>query len=335
MSSVGTGTRGIATPSLRDGVRSGAGWLGAILLGLVLLVAVAAKSLDPLAFAEQIASEGLGFGAPFAMAVFALALEAGLGVALLLGVRRPIVLVPATLMVLFFLFLTGRAWYLDARGLLPEGTLCGCFGNLVDRTPKQAFWSDLVMLVPALGLAWVGRERQPGSPRVRLALAAVAAIGVGIFAAKAPSLPLDDLATRLAPGVVIADICAGKETRVCLPEIVHSDDLNVGEHWIILTDLPALEGRVDPLNERVWSGTSSVPFHVFTSAPDAEAHAFGFTFGPAFDVHADMPVALLRPLYRTLPRSFRVIDGTVVETVSGWPPWLDAVAPSTSSGDPT
>src|SRR5215218_7729998 len=150
---------GMTIPSQR--ARPRLFWLGTaagVFLGAVLLVAVWAKALDPAAFAEQIRIEGLDilFSAQ-AMALIALALEAGLGLALLLGVRRLWVLVPAALLVAFFVFLTGRAWWLSAHGLR-EAESCGCFGNLVQRTPAQAFWQDTLLLVPALLLSFVGRD---------------------------------------------------------------------------------------------------------------------------------------------------------------------------------
>src|SRR5689334_7788104 len=118
-------------------------WVGTFagaFLGCVLLFAVWAKALDPAAFADQIRAEKLDFVfSAQAVALIALATETGLGLALLLGIRRMWVLVPATLLVAFFLFLTGRAWWLDSQGLLPkEASSCGCFGNLVQRTPAEA-----------------------------------------------------------------------------------------------------------------------------------------------------------------------------------------------------
>src|SRR4051812_16389187 len=78
-------------------------WVGTFagaFLGCVLLFAVWAKMIDPLAFAEQIRTEGLDFLIPArAVALIALALEAGLGLALLFGLRRKWVLVPAALLV--------------------------------------------------------------------------------------------------------------------------------------------------------------------------------------------------------------------------------------------
>src|SRR6185503_18282754 len=104
----------------------------------------------------QIQTEGLAFLlSAQSVALLALALEVGLGLALLLGVRRLWVLVPAALLVAFFLFLTGRAYWRSAHGLEVDAG-CGCFGNLVERSPAEAFYQDLLMLVPALLLAFVG-----------------------------------------------------------------------------------------------------------------------------------------------------------------------------------
>jgi hypothetical protein len=48
-----------------------------------------------------------------------------------------------------------------------------------------------------------------------------------------------------------------------------------------------------------------------------------WTVAPAFELH-DVPRAILRPLYRSLPRSFRVEDGVVTATWTGLPPGLAA-----------
>lgn len=299
------------------------GTLGGVFLGAVLLFAVWAKALDPSAFADQIRLEGLDFlFSAQAVALIALALEAGIGLALVLGVRRPWVLVPAALLVAFFLFLTGRAWYMDANGLR-EAESCGCFGNLVQRTPAQAFWQDLLLLVPALLLAFVGqdrnhRERERSFPKARVAAAALAAVGVALFAWKAPELPLDDMATRLSPGVEIADLCAGAEAdAVCLDTV--APGLARGSHLVVLADLedPALGESVDELNALASRGEPGV--WVLTASPAEKKNAFYWQWGPTFQI-VETPAPLMRPLYRQLPRSFRVEDGRVTETFRGLPP---------------
>lgn len=297
------------------------GTFGGAFLGVVLLVAVWAKMLDPAAFAEQIRTEKLDFLIPAqGVALIALALEAGLGLALLFGVRRLWVLVPATLLVAFFLFLTGRTYWLDSQGLLDETSSCGCFGNLVQRTPAEAFWQDLLLLVPPLLLAFLGRDRRPPLfPAVRTAVAVVGAVAVAVFAWKAPDLPLDNLATRLRPGVEIADLCVGggDDGTVCLGTVVPF--LKDGDHLVVMANLddPTLTQAIPDLN-----GYASQPGRsllLLSPSPPEQHQAFFWQWGPAFEVH-ETPGELLRPLYRRLPRAFRVSGGRVTETYAGLPP---------------
>lgn len=297
------------------------GTFGGAFLGCVLLFAVWAKMIDPAAFADQIRAEGLdGLLPAQAIALIALALEAGLGLALLLGLRRLWVLVPATLLVAFFLFLTGRAWWLDSQGLLENAASCGCFGNLVERTPAEAFWQDLLLLVPPLGLAFLGRERRTRLfPPLRTAIAVFGTVAVLVFAWMAPGLPLDDLATRLRPGVAIGSLCAGRDDgRICLDSVV--PDLKEGDHLVVMADLddPELARSMDALN--AYAGNPDNPtLQVLSSAPAEKHRAFYWQWGPAFEIR-EVPAELLRPLYRRLPRSFLVQDGRVTRTFQGMPP---------------
>lgn len=300
------------------------GYLGGLVLGSVLLIAAWAKLLDPLAFAETIRSEGLDFLLPaHAVALIAIVLEVALGSALVLGIRRRWVLWPSVALVLFFLFLTGRTYLRALAGTLPADAGCGCFGNLVERTPAEAFWQDLVLLAVPLALAFVGRPRDAAAPRLRTA--AVAALGVAalVFAWQAPSLPLDDLATRLGTGTKVSDLCTGKgDDRVCLDGVV--PELSHGEHLVILSELDEASflGALESLNERHWSGETP-PVWVITAASDDERFQFRFSRAPAFEPMV-APASLLRPLYRTLPRSFAVEDGVVTATWSGLPPLVGA-----------
>jgi len=311
-------------------------WVGTIagaLLGGVLLVAVWAKALDPAAFAEQIRIEKLDvvFSARV-LALVALALEAGLGLALLLGIRRLWVLIPAALLVTFFVFLTGRAWWLAAHGLRDAAASCGCFGNLVQRTPAAAFLEDVLLLVPALLLAFVGRgsgeKREPLFPPLRTAVVALGTVAILLFAWKAPELPLDDLATRLHPGVRVSDLCAGSgKQSICLSTV--AGGLAQGDHLVVIADLantggvganadPKLAAMVAALNE-VTRNPDGPKVWLLSSATPEQLTAFNWTMGPAFTV-VEAPPELLRPLYRRLPRAFRVKDGRVTETYAGLPP---------------
>lgn len=302
------------------------GTAGSVFVGAVLLFATWAKAIHPDAFVEAIASRGLTFGIGAAAVAFvALALEAGLGMLLLLDVRRLWVLIPAALLVAFFLFLTGQDYYYALRGIEHEGASCGCFGNLVERTPAQAFWQDLVLLVPGLALAFVARPRGGRTvPPVRAAIAALVVVGTIAFAWKAPGLPLDDYATRLSPGVDVAKICAGEGTqRVCLDTL--APGLVDGEHLVILTELDEPFGeRVEVINRyldaRLLDAPEAPGLEVFTTTGPSEGQAFYWQWGPGFEPH-EVPPTLMVPLYRRLPRSFLVRDGEVVETWNGLPPF--------------
>ncbi|MFQ5525859.1 MAG: DoxX family protein [Thermoanaerobaculia bacterium] len=299
-----------------------AGTAGALVLGLVFVVAAVPKALDPLAFAEQIRFEGLDFLFPAGlMGWFVIVLEAGLGAALILDLRRRWVLVPTGLLVAFFVFLTARAYLRWMRGDLDDASACGCFGNLLDRTPAEAFWQDLVLLVPPFSLAaFVGRSRGP-SKRWRLGLVGAATLGMAILAWASPSLPLDDAATRLGVGKRIVDFCAGAEKpgaeRVCLDIVV--PELLEGGHVVVIDDLDgeAIEETVDRLNALV-AASPETSLWLLANASDERVQTFFWEWGPRFEVR-ETPLPLLRPLYRTLPRAFAVEDGGVTRTWAGLP----------------
>jgi hypothetical protein len=311
------------------------GAAGGCFLGAVLLVAVWGKAIDPQGFVELLHREGLDrlvpAGGVWGEAIAALTVEAALGMALLLGVRRLWVLVPASLMVALFVGLNGREWWLAAHGQADAGASCGCFGNLVQRTPAQAFWQDLLLLVPALALAFAGRgaaaggsgwgaRRSAGLPLRRTAATALFALAVALFAWWAPALPLDDLATRLKPGVEVRQLCAGDPAAggACLDTVV--PDLAHGDHLVVMGDVDdaAMAKAVPALNAYVGSPRAAAVW-LLTASPENRRRTFFWKWGPKFNV-VEAPAELLRPLYRRLPRSFAVQDGRVTATFSGLPP---------------
>src|SRR6185295_1058526 len=311
-------TTSVSAPAVPGRGRRALGYLGAAVLGLVLLIAATAKALDPQAFAEQIQAEKLDvlFSAS-TVALIGLGIEVAVGLALLLGLRRLWVLIPSALLVAFLVFLTARTYTRSIRGEAPAAASCGCFGNLVQRTPAEAFLQDLLLLVPPLALAFVGRPRGGRFPRGRVAAVALATGAVVAFGAKAADLPLDDLATRLKPGVETGKVCVGQGPEtVCLDTLV--PDLARGNHMVVLADLesPAFTGMVPDLNRYALGDAGqngAEPLVVLSTS--ALTTKFKFTFGPAFEIR-EAPPALLRPLYRRLPRAFSVRDGKVVRTYS-------------------
>ena len=176
------------------------GSLGARFLGLVLLVAAGAKAVEPGAFAEQIRLEQLDFlFSVRTVTLIALALEVGLGTVLILGLRRLWVLFPSTLLVSFFLFLTGRNYWLVLNGLRDEDAACGCFGSLIERTPGEAFWQDLLLLLVPLSLAYVGRQvSHRGFPWRRLLAAGFLVIGVTVYVGGNSDLQFVEMAAEIA-----------------------------------------------------------------------------------------------------------------------------------------
>ncbi|HEY2932140.1 MAG TPA: MauE/DoxX family redox-associated membrane protein [Acidobacteriota bacterium] len=195
-------------PSRRAAI---AGNIGAIFLGGVLLVAAWGKTTDLMAFSQQVHTEGLDFlFSAKAVAVAALALEAGLGMMLLLGIRRLWVLIPAALLAAFFVFLTGRNFWLVSKGLRDPAASCGCFGSLVHRTPGQALWQDLALLVPALALSFAGRGFGASPlPKWRLLAALSAAVLLPAYSLHISDLRMIDITTQAVPG----NLSGFQETR--------------------------------------------------------------------------------------------------------------------------
>ena len=177
-----------------------AGTAGAVLLGMVFLIAAFPKAWYPDdfgAFIDQIRLEQLDFlFTAVQVALIALALEAGLGTALLLGVRHLGVLLPTAALVVFFIFLNGRNYWLVSQGLREPGS-CGCFGSLIERTPAEAFWQDLLLMVPLTLLCFWRRRKSEGVPRRRLGVALVAALGVSLWASRSPDIDYIEAAHRL------------------------------------------------------------------------------------------------------------------------------------------
>ena len=300
---------------------------GAGVLGGVLLVGAWGKMLDPVAFAHTLRLEGIttwlgtGWYPEIAPPLLVVGIEVLLGSLLVLGVRYRGVLIACALLVAFFLFLTGRAYWRDLNGIVAgDPASCGCFGNMLDRTPREAFFQDIVLLVPGLLLAALAvPQRHTLGRRVALAwLITIAAVAFGWFA---PGLPIEDLATRLDPGLEVKEMCAGRDQeRLCLPTIL--PELNDGRHLVVVIDTAqeGLDRDIEALN-RYAAANESPPLVVVASNTIEQNRAFFWKYGPAFQIR-EAPPSILKPLYRTLPRSFLVWDGKVTDTWSGLPPTM-------------
>jgi methylamine utilization protein MauE len=287
------------------------GALAAYLLGAVLLLAAYAKAIDPHGFAVRLRDLPVLSAAAYPGALVVIAFEAGLGAALLGGSRHPLLLLLTN--GTFLVFVGIVAWQL----VRPDGAAaCGCFGQLLERTPRQALYED-VGFAALSGLAWLGRTAR--SDVLRWGPSVLGA-GAGVaLALCAPWLPLDDQATALAPGATV------ESTK--LDGIV--PELRAGRHLVLLLDRadPTTRTRIPHLNERLKlpRGGTAV-WGVADDDPELAA-AFLWSAGPAFEVRS-VPSRMLRRLYRTLPRSALFDGGHVVATWSGFPSdaTLDALA---------
>ena len=181
-----------------------------IFLGGILLFASYAKLLEPGGFVGQIHLEGLDFWwSPTSVAVVAIFLETCLGILLLLGVTNRVVLAWTALLTLFFLYLTGQNYWLVSQGLRDPETVCGCFGDLVQRTAGEAFWQDLLMLGLPLVVAIRLLPRSLHFPLYRSMIAVVVSILVALFMARSPSL--------VAAGDALLFAAEGARETVLLP----------------------------------------------------------------------------------------------------------------------
>ena len=276
-----------------------------LVLGVVYLWAGVLKAPDPMGFARDIEQYGIVTGT--AATVFAFILipaEVALGCALLLNFRTRLSLIVASALMVMFI---GAISYALATGQPLEG--CGCFGSNTPRTPQQTLAEDGLFL--ALGLAGlvgasVAPKRRSVARRWKAALLAATAAGSGAFVIAAPHLPLDDLATKLAPGV------AWKDLGVALPEV----DLTQGAHLVALLKLDddATVASMEALNGLA-QRLSLIGLH---SDDEAVYNQFFWTHGPAFELHY-LASSDMRALHRGLPRVFAVRDGVVTATWSEVP----------------
>src|SRR5579885_54294 len=269
--------------------------VAARLLGVVLLVAAYAKAIYARGAAARLRDMlpvPAGLAYPAALAV--IAFEAGLGAALLAHPRHRRVLLVGS--ATFLAFVTVVAWQL----VRPEGAAaCGCFGQLLERTPRQALYEDLG-LAGLSGLAWLGSPAPRGA--------------------------------RL-PWAGVLGACAGVAFALLAPRLAQFlPDRRAGRRLVLRPDRadPATRARIPHLNARLGlpRGGTRV-WGVADDNPDLAAACL-WSAGPAFEVRG-APPQMLRRLYRTLPRSALVDGGRVVATWSGFPP--DAALDALSRGE--
>ncbi len=289
------------------------GTISGVLLGGVLLTSAYSKAIDPRGFGESMVRDGLMPAVlAFAAAVLVIAIEAGVGVALVAAIRRPLVLTIATVMMTGFLGLAVWTW-LDPPA---EASGCGCFGNLMQQTPGQKAALNVGFLLLALG-AWIGRPR--GLSARWLAVPAPAFTGALAFALAAPGLPIDGW-----PGATTLSVGARADALGLVDSI---PELDSGSHLVLLVDRADERTRLDIARVNEALALVGGPVSVWGLAeenPELEMEFF-FAAGPAFDVRS-APYPAVKPLYRALPRAFTVEDGIVTRVWDAIPSEADLSA---------
>lgn len=127
-----------------------------VFVGVLFIVSGLIKLNDPLGFSFKLeeyfsaAVFNLTFLTDFslALALFLVVFEVLLGVALLLGLWRRIVVFNLLVLITFFTFLTFYSAYFN------KVTDCGCFGDAIKLTPWESFTKDVILLVAILILYW-------------------------------------------------------------------------------------------------------------------------------------------------------------------------------------
>ncbi|MCZ6778588.1 MAG: hypothetical protein O7F16_06425 [Acidobacteria bacterium] len=272
-------------------------------IGLFFIVAAASKALDPVAFAGQIEAYELVSGAALtrAMAWFFIGVETLVGTCLLFGVQRRPALLAAAAMLTLFTGITAWAW---ARG---QQHACGCFGTLVERTPAQTFFEDLVLLA-CVGLAMWYRppSRRTVAMWRRWAVAWVAILGMVIPPVIGAYSPALDEGKSLSDLGLEAYLPSDPDARTIYAFL---EPLGTGPDYQVLQEL-AYRG---------------VPVVGLCSAAEEQIEEFRWSAGPPFEV-VSVSGPTLRRLSQDRRGAFLVEHGKVTQIWRGTIP--DALDPS-------
>lgn len=282
-----------------------AGHFGRVTLGLVFLAAGILKALDPAEFAHQVQEYGiLGARLSAQVAPALIVLELVLAVALLAGVRPRLAGLGAIALLAGFIAI-------EAYGMsIGKESSCGCFGAYVQRTPGQVIAEDVLFA----GLAVLALWGLAGWPGMSLQRGAAVLLGTGALSLAlvlaSPSLPIDPYVTRLAVGRSVGDLAL----------LDKAPQLSEGRHLVALIDVtdPRAVDTATVLNGIV-SRPGAPPVLALTPGTEEEKAAFLWTAAPAFETE-NVDRAVLKRLYRRLPRFFLVESGRVAAIFDGAPP---------------
>lgn len=275
-----------------------------MIIGAILLLAGLLKAWEPMDFVRQITDYKIitapGIVKPLAWAM--IALECGLGAALIAGYRRRQVLPLAMGLFVVFLGAVGWAWVSGATAD------CGCFGSWAKRTPAEAFAEDLLMLA-ALVVAWfIYRVETPRFHRMRFGVVCLAMLA-GLFLTGWASRSVrqsTDPVTRLQ---------AQAQNPVSNLNITGlAVDLKTGTHLIMLMDTGCAhcQASVPAFNQLLTQQQSTSPLIALCSNMEAEVTMFKKNFQAQFPLGRISREDFMRLLERgDTPRTLLVKDGVI------------------------
>ena len=275
-----------------------------IAVGVIFLIAASLKALDPVAFAEQIRQFGI-FPELSGVAAWTLVTaEVVLAAGLILNWLPRIVPLASALLLLFFIGITA---YGTSIGL---GENCGCFGSLVYRSPTQVIIEDVLMVLALAFSIMVVRTRAAKGQTARGAVVTLIGALALLTISVSPALPVDDLVTTLKPGSTFKNWPLDGLRGV---------NLNRGTNVVFLFSIGdrQMPEHAESMIVAARGGTGATPVGLIIDGPEMLTTLM-FQYGITFPVGAVEP-RFARPMYRRLPRSFLLHEGTVFQTWPGIP----------------
>lgn len=280
------------------------------LIGGVLLIAGLLKAWEPLSFIQQITDYKI-ITAPGPVKIIAwtmIAVECGLGMALLVGFRRRVTIPLAGGLFVLFLGAVGWAW---ASGATED---CGCFGSWVKRTPAEAFAEDAVMLAALMGAWFLYCLEARTLLRLRLGLISAAVLtgllvtGWASQSARQSSDPIVRL--QAEPQSPFQDLVIA----------LTPTDLMKGTHLVVLMDTGCshCQAAVPKFNALIAQNKNTPPLLALCSNFEADVVAFKMNYQPQFPIGIITRSSFLELLGTGgTPHSLFIQDGKVLKVWDG------------------
>jgi len=282
-----------------------------LLVGVIFLVAAAAKTYDMYGFAVQVREYGIFPGNPdtqMAMAWVMTIVEAVIGAALIAGLHlRGMVLVGTGALLVGFTALIAYGW---AFNNLED---CGCFGTSIQMGPGPSIIKNLILLAMT-GYAWSKLHNASLEVDRKLRSPALAAAGAGLAAVFAVGLLGDE--PVVDDDLVYVEISEedAKERRFAAFKYKKDDgseiDLGVGKYVVPVLNATCDHCRdsVAPLNEAAQD--ADLPQVVaLVMAKEGEMDEFRAITSPQFETFT-IDMSTLMELVNSVPPAFYfIVDG--------------------------